>query len=331
MYSREDVVVLQRKKNTIIFRKKFTSDAIMKRLGRIWLLLLTNICIIVIVWILVAILEAYFGISISSYLWWGRVWLLIFSALFGMVWAFVSLWSSAWMAKRRYKLILIHNNNQDPRLTHAYETISRIARENDIKQPKLYIYQSKDINAFATWPSKNKSLVALSSSLIEALPQNELDAVIWHEMWHIINGDMITMTLLQWVINTFVIFLARVVAELINVAVSWDDEWWLWFFAYYAIVSILDVIFGLAGSLVLAGYSRRREFHADKAWALFTDKQSMIQAIRSISQKNKKSQAFVQDEFSTLKISWPQWRKRYFSTHPSTESRIKHLEELDLV
>jgi heat shock protein HtpX len=189
--------------------------------------------------------------------------------------------------------------------------------------PEVWIYSDTDPNAFATWATKNSSLVAVSTGLLTAMNKNEIEWVIGHEMSHILNWDMVTMTLLQWVLNTFVIFLSRVIWNLISQAV--DEKFSI--LAYYLSIILLEILFWILASLVVMWFSRHREYKADEWSAKFVWKEKMIAWLRSL-QKMQNLASDDKGSFASMKISTKQkwWIMKYFASHPDLESRIMNLE-----
>ena len=171
--------------------------------------------------------------------------LMIFCLVWGTGGAFISLWISKWMAKRVYRLQILEPGTQYDGLLQMVQNVSKAA--NLPKTPEVGIYDSPEINAFATGPSKSNSLVAVSTGLLHKMDRAELEGVIGHEVAHIANGDMVTMTLIQGIMNAFVMFLARVVASILDNFLSSDEEGGggLGFFGYIAAVFVLEMIFGL--------------------------------------------------------------------------------------
>lgn len=295
-------------------------------LKRILLFVLTNIAIIIVLNILIFLVQFIFHIDVYNTTGLNIPSLAIFATIVWFGWAFISLQMSKWIAKRAYNIRLITSDTKAAKLQIIYHTVQHIAQQNNIKMPEVGIYQSVEPNAFATWPSKNNSLIAVSSGLVDQMSDQEIKGVIGHEMAHILNGDMVTMTLLQWVINTFVIFLARVIAFAINNIIKRDREWWLWHFGYFIVVNILDFTLGIAGLLVIAAYSRRREYAADAGSAQHLGKETMIAALQKL-QVISRGVKIPNDEFATLKINNDEHGSP-FATHPSLESRIQHLQQL---
>lgn len=177
----------------------------------------------------------------------------------------MSLQLSRWMAKRAYRMTMITLENLHTLGTEeqlVYKTVEHVAKKAGILTPEVGIYDSPEVNAFATGPSKNKALVAVSRGLVQQMQADEIEGVIGHEMAHILNGDMVTMTLLQGIINAFVIFLSRAIARIVALS-GRDEERGSSGFTYFIVVILLEILLGLLGSIILMAYSRRREFAAD--------------------------------------------------------------------
>ena len=297
-------------------------------LKRIWLFILTNIAIIALITLVIFILESVFWIKISWWPWSSYTAIFIYSAIIWFSWAFISLFISRWMAKRAYKIQLFDDKNLSELSKKEYviwETVERLAQSNGIKMPEVWIYEDSEPNAFATWASKNSSLVAVSTGLLDNMSEDAIEWVIGHEMSHILNGDMVTMTLLQWVINTFVVFAARILANIFDSATDWKF-WWLW---YFIVNVLLQIIFGVLASLITSKFSRYREFRADEGSARFLWKEKMIAWLQAL--KNMKNLMHKADpKMASMQISSKQkwWIMALFSTHPDLDDRIKALEEL---
>ncbi len=293
---------------------------------RIFLFVLTNLAIILVLNIVLFIVFSVFDIRIQD-AWLNYVSLAIFAIVYGFVGAFISLKMSKWIAKRAYPMKIITDaDTHDPKIGVVRQTVVHIAQTENIKMPEIGIYQAKDPNAFATWPSKNNSLVGVSTALLEQMNDEEIRGVIAHEMAHIINGDMVTMTLLQGIINAFVIFFARVLAFALDTALSKGrDGAWLGRMWYFAVVIVLDMILGFVGMLVLMSYSRKREYAADAGSASYVGKNAMIAALRRLQIITQWSKV-PQDELATLKIAGGKSWMKLLSSHPSLEDRIMHLE-----
>lgn len=295
---------------------------------RVALFILTNIAIIIVLNIALFIVFSLFDINIQD-VWINYVSLAIFAAIYGFAWSFISLSMSKWIAKRAYPMKMVSEQDmQDSKVRVLVETVTQIAKSQHITLPEIAIYKAKDPNAFATWPSKNNSLVAVSTALLEQMTEDEIRGVIAHEMSHVINGDMVTMTLLQWVINTFVIFFARVLAfALDNVLSRGKESSWLGKLWYFLVVIVLDTILGFVGMIVLMGYSRTREYAADAGSARFVGKEKMILALQKLKTITRNTKV-PQDELATLKISWGKTWMQLLSSHPSLDDRIAHLKKI---
>ncbi len=291
---------------------------------RIFLFGVVNILVIVSLSFALNVICAFLGVSPSSY----NQYLLLFSVVMGFGGAFVSLLMSKWMAKRMMGVKVISPSTGDPALRFVVETVYEMSRAARLsKMPEVGYYDSPEVNAFATGPSKNNSLVAVSSGLLQRMDREAVRGVIGHEVAHIANGDMVTMTLLQGVINAVVIFLARAVAQVVASSVRSSDDRGSSPFLYMMIVFVLEIAFSVLGMIAVNYFSRGREFRADKGGALFAGRDSMISALRALQGTAGRLDR-EQETLATLKISG---RPRgalmaLFSTHPPLEERIRRLE-----
>lgn len=257
--------------------------------------------------------------------------LLAFCLVWGMTGSIISLLLSKTMAKWMMGVQLIDETSFSPEEREIVKTVYDLSRKAGLsKMPDVGIYSSNDVNAFATGPSKSNALVALSSGLLQKLNKDERNAVIGHEISHIANGDMVTMTLLQGVINAFVMFLARVLAFMIGRSLKSKDEDRSVAsspFLYHTIVMVLEIAFMILGSLVVAKFSRWREFRADAGGADLAGKEKMIQALQALKSINspyhakKSEEAFQAFKISNKSSSW----LRFFATHPPLDERIERL------
>jgi len=298
---------------------------IIKRIG---LFLLTNIAVIFLFSIAILVIERVFGIDLRSMAGTGYMGLLIYAAVFGFIGSFFSLSISRWTAKRAYRITPFSTEDISTlsgKELLVYNTVLEIAEKHNIQMPEVWVYNAQDPNAFATGPSKNKALVAVSTGLLEYMNEKEIEWVVAHEMAHILNGDMVTMALVQWVMNTFVIFFARIIAEIINSRT--DGK--LWGFGFFAVYIVLQLILGVLASLVVNKFSRWREFHADAGSARYVGKEKMIAALESL-QKLKSLAPKNNNKMSTMQINTQTSSgfKKLFMTHPPLEERITHLENL---
>jgi heat shock protein HtpX len=239
---------------------------------RIALFLATNLAVLA----LVSIVMAIFGINPGT-----NAGLLVMAALFGFGGSFLSLMISKWMAKRSTGAHVIEQPRNESE-QWLVSTVRRQAEVAGIKMPEVAIYEAPEINAFATGPSRNNSLVAVSTGLLRAMNRDEAEAVLAHEVSHVANGDMVTMALIQGVLNTFVIVLARVVGRVIDGYISGNRDGAG--IGYYAIVFVLDMVFGLFASMIAMWFSRHREFRADAGGARLAGRDKMVAALERLSQ-----------------------------------------------
>lgn len=280
---------------------------------RVGLFILTNLAVMFVFGIILSI----FGVNAHS-----TLGLLIFAAIFGFGGSFISLLLSKTMALRAVsgKIITNPRNAQEQWLV---DIVSRQANILKIKTPEIAIYQANDINAFATGATKNNSLVAVSSGLLSSMTQDEAEAVIGHEMSHVANGDMVTMTLLQGVLNTFVIFISRIIASMVTKVLEEKSEG-LSTLAYYVIVMIFETIFGILASIIAMWFSRYREFHADAGSAKLVGAAKMIAALEKLKISHEPN-----EEASILAFCINGEKKAKFSqlflSHPPLDKRIEAL------
>ena len=209
----------------------------------------------------------------------------------------------------------------------VYKTVESIAQKNGITMPEVGIYESPEVNAFATGATRNSSLVAVSRGLLNQMQPDEIEWVVAHEMAHILNGDMVTMTLLQGVINAFVIFLSRTIAHIVSLALKRDEDN-AGGFVYFVITIVLEILLGILGSLIVMAYSRRREFAADAGSATFVGKKKMIDALRALQRIHETNIAVPSDpKIAALKIDGKtSGFLHLFASHPPLEERIQALQ-----
>jgi heat shock protein HtpX len=285
---------------------------------RIILFLATNMAIL----ILLGIVMTVFGIDSRS-----TSGLLFMAALFGMGGSLISLAMSKWIAKKSTgaKVIEIPSN---PTEQWLYDTVKRMAEKAEIGMPEVAIYNSPDMNAFATGMKKNSALVAVSTGLLQNMAKDEVEAVLAHEITHVACGDMVTLSLIQGVLNTFVIFLSRMAANVINNFFSSDEEGGgLGFFGYMAVTIVLELILGLFASIIVMWFSRKREFTADKGAAYLTGKDKMVSALRRLQAHHEPSH--LPDQVAAFGIRPKQGgMASLFRSHPPIDERIAALEKL---
>lgn len=256
--------------------------------------------------------------------------LMAFCLIWGFGGAFISLALSRKMAKWMMGVKVIDPNTRDPQGKDLIHVVYNLARAANLSvMPEVGIYESPEINAFATGPSRKRSLVAVSRGLLNRMSHEELEGVLGHEIAHIANGDMVTMTLVQGVINAFVMFLARVLAFALS-GIGNKNNQRSSTGSYYMFVFIFELIFMVLGMLVIAAYSRYREFRADRGGAKLAGRGNMIAALESL----KRTQEIVDERvekpaFQSFKISNPKRHgiRQLFSTHPPLELRIEKLKQ----
>ncbi len=252
--------------------------------------------------------------------------LAVFCLAWGGLGSFISLLLSKWVAKRGMSLELI-----DPHGPHGYvvKAVKEFAHKEGITAPEVYYYNSEELNAFATGPSRNNSLVAFSSGLLRDMNEDEVVGVAAHEVAHITNGDMVTMALVQGVVNAFVMFIARVVAFAIDNALRGDDDdgEGLGYFAYMFLVIGLQALFGLLTAPVVAGFSRYREFRADAGGAALAGRDKMVAALKALDEQFSVDRLDnSQPALKAMKISGG-GMMALLSTHPPIKKRIEALEK----
>lgn len=279
---------------------------------RMALLIGTNIAVIA----LFTTVAAIFGVDPQ-----GIVGLTIFSALFGFGGAFVSLALSKKMALRATGAVIIeHPNNDSERW--LIDTVTRLARDAGIETPEVAVFNSPLPNAFATGAKRNDSLVAVSVGLLQQMSGEEVEAVLAHEVAHVANGDMVTMTLLQGVINTFVILISRILA---NVIVSVLTRGRGGRMIYFGVVIVMQIILGFFGSMIVMWFSRRREFRADRDSGTLTSNASMISALEALQRQQTDDVLPDQVAAFGIRASKPTGVRKLFSSHPPLEERIAAL------
>jgi len=280
--------------------------------SRIALFLLTNFAVL----ILAGIVMSVAGVNPNQ-----MSGLLIFAAIFGFGGSFISLLLSKFMAKRSTGAVVITEpRNQTERWLLA--TVERQAREAGIGMPEVAVYDGPEINAFVTGANRNKALVAVSTGLLHNMSEDEAEAVLDHEIAHVANGDMVTMALLQGVLNTFVIVLARIVGGFIDSALSGNREGGGRGFAYYIIVFVLEMVFGLFATMISMWFSRHREFRADAGGAHLAGRQKMIAALERL--KVNHGQSTLPTQIAAFGIAGGAARKLFMS-HPPLDERIAAL------
>lgn len=260
--------------------------------------------------------------------------LVAFCLVWGMGGAFISLLMSRMMAKWFMGVQVVDTNPRDPELQWLVQTVHNLSRSAGLPaMPEVGVYSSPELNAFATGPTKARSLVAVSTGLLERMSREEVEGVLGHEVAHIANGDMVTMTLIQGVVNAFVMALARILGYAIAQAVGGrrDDEGRSSGFstlAFHISVFVLEMVFMILGTLVVAWFSRQREYRADAGGARLAGRGSMVRALQRLQSEYDTLSSESQPALATLKISSRgAGLMRFFSTHPPLEERIARLQQ----
>jgi heat shock protein HtpX len=254
--------------------------------------------------------------------------LLIFCLIWGMVGSVISLMLSRVMAKWLMGVKVIDPNTSDPNARRLVQTVHQLARNAGLTtMPEVGYYESPEVNAFATGPSRSRSLVAASTGLLNHMDQSQVEGVLGHECAHIANGDMVTMTLIQGVVNAFVMFFARIAAMALTRG-SNDNRPTM---SYFLMVQLFQIVFSIFGMIIICWFSRWREFRADAGGARFAGREKMISALRALQAYHERGLDQVgepQPAFQSLKISGnTNAFMALFATHPPLEERIARLEQ----
>ena len=262
----------------------------------------------------------------------GYTGLLIFCFVWGMGGAFISLAISRMTAKWFMGVKVIDPQTQDREQQQLLEMVYGFAQSARLpERPQVGIYDSPEVNAFATGPTKSRSLVAVSRGLLNTMRRDELEGVIAHEVAHIANGDMVTMTLVQGIINALVMFLARILAFAVSQALRSRDDRGGGYFMNFILIMVFQTVLSLLGMLVVNWFSRQREFRADAGSARYAGREKMISALRGLQRVYERT---IEDKhapsLNTLKISGQSegWMHLLTATHPPLEERIARLEQL---
>ncbi len=295
---------------------------------RIFLFLLTNLAVVVIAGLVLSILGvgsthgAGNTLNLQS--------LLVFCFVFGMVGSLFSLFISKWMAKRSTGTQLIENpRTEEERWLVA--TVQELATKAGIKMPEVGIFPSYQSNAFATGWNKNAALVAVSSGLLQRMSRDEVKAVLGHEIGHVANGDMVTLALVQGVVNTFVMFFSRIIGNFVDRVVFKNEDGPG--IAYFVTSMVCDLVLGILASTIVMWFSRFREFRADEAGARLAGKQSMINALRRLQAEHEIPDQ-MPAEMTALAIT--EGKREGFSfaalfmSHPPLEKRIEALQAMQV-
>lgn len=286
---------------------------------RIVLFLATNLAILFILSLVVRLLGlepalARGGLNLPS--------LLVFCAIFGMGGSFISLAMSKWSAKRMTGAHVIETPSNSTEFW-LVETVRRQSAQAGIGMPEVAIYDAPDVNAFATGMNRNNALVAVSTGLLRTMTRDEAEAVLAHEVSHVANGDMVTLALIQGVVNTFVMFLSRIIGHLVDrVVFKSEREQGP---AFFVTMMIAQLVLGVLASIIVMWFSRQREFRADAGAAALEGRQKMIAALQRLQAAHEPSA--LPEQMAAMGISGGVGAglRRLFMTHPPLEERIAAL------
>lgn len=284
---------------------------------RVFLFVLTNLAVLFVLSIVVRLLGVGDPTQLSG--------LLVMAAVFGMGGAFISLLLSKWSAKHMMGCQVITQPQNDAE-QWLVNTVSNLARAAGIGMPEVAIFDSPQPNAFATGARRDASLVAVSTGLLRSMNKDEVEAVLGHEISHVANGDMVTLTLIQGVVNTFVIFLSRVVGSVIDRAIFGERDRGHGL-GYFATVMVLQLLFGILASLIVFAFSRAREFRADAGGARLAGRERMIAALERLKAAHPQA---LPDQMQAFGIAGDAVTRfgRLFLTHPPLDERIAALRAM---
>lgn len=295
---------------------------------RIGLFLLTNLAVLVVFGIVFSILSAFFGLGSvhgAGGINFGS--LAVMCAVYGMVGSMVSLLLSKWMAKRSTGTVVIE---QPRNATEQWlvDTVAKQAKAVKIGMPEVGIFDNAQPNAFATGWNKNKALVAVSSGLLHTMTPDEVEAVLAHEIGHVANGDMVTLALIQGVVNAFVMFFARIVGSFVDRVVFKNEDGPG--IGYFVTSIVMDILLGFLASAIVMWFSRKREFRADEMGAKLAGRNKMISALDALRPaeqrpdqmpENMKAFAISSGQSQSFSIA------NFFRSHPTLDDRIAALKE----
>ncbi|MEN9789453.1 MAG: hypothetical protein RLZZ473_1517 [Pseudomonadota bacterium] len=287
---------------------------------RILLFLVTNLAVVFVLSIVMRILgiDQYIAAQGGS-----AYGLLVFAAVFGFGGAIISLLISKWSAKRMMGVRII-DQPRDNVERWIVDTVRVQAQEAGIGMPEVGIFDSPEPNAFATGANKNKALVAVSTGLLQRMRKEEVEAVLGHEIGHVANGDMVTLTLIQGVVNTFVIFLARIIGNFVDKVIFKNENGGG--IAYFGVVLVAELLLGILASIIVSWFSRKREFRADAAGALLASPAAMVGALEALKRAHQPEGLPEQMAAFGISAGTPTGLKRLFMSHPPLDERIDALK-----
>ena len=287
---------------------------------RIFLFLMTNLAVLALLSFGVFIIERVFGVRLAGG---GLGGLLVFAAVFGFGGALISLALSKWTAKRMMGVHLITAPQSDLE-TWLLATVKRLADQAHIGMPEVGIFDAAEMNAFATGARRNAALVAVSTGLLRSMSRSQIEAVLGHEITHVSNGDMVTLALLQGVLNTFVIFLARIIGSFVDRALFKNDREQSGI-GFFLTTMVAQIVLGIFASMIVSWYSRRREFRADRGGADLAGTGSMIAALEALKRSQGEPMPPQMQAFG-INTGGGSGFTRLFMSHPPLDERIAALQ-----
>jgi heat shock protein HtpX len=287
---------------------------------RIFLFIVTNLAVLALLSIVIFVVEQVFGVRLAQG---GLGGLLVFAAIFGFGGALISLALSKWTAKRMLGVRVIAGPQSDLE-AWLMATVKHLADQVHVSMPEVGVFDAEEMNAFATGARRNAALVAVSTGLLRNMSRPQIEAVLGHEMSHVANGDMVTLALLQGVLNTFVIFLARIIGSFVDRALFRNDrdESGIGFFLT---TLVAQIVLGILASIIVAWYSRRREFRADRGGANLAGSGSMIAALQVLKRSQGEPMPQQMQAFG-INTGASSGFMRLFMSHPPLDERIAALQ-----
>jgi heat shock protein HtpX len=287
---------------------------------RIFLFILTNLAVLALLSLVLFIVENAFGVHLMQG---GTGGLLVFAAIFGFGGSLISLALSKWTAKRMMGVRVIQSPQTELE-RWLVSTVKRWAEQARIGMPEVGIFDSEEMNAFATGARRNAALVAVSSGLLRSMSRTQVEAVLGHEITHVANGDMVTLALLQGVLNTFVIFLARIIGGIVDRALLRNDRQDSGI-GFFLTTMVAQFVLGILASVVVCWYSRRREFRADRGGADLAGSANMIDALQMLKRSHGQPMPPQMQAFG-INTGGATGIMRLFMTHPPLDERIAALK-----
>jgi heat shock protein HtpX len=286
---------------------------------RIFLFVLTNLAVLALLSVVLFVVENVFGVHLMQG---GTGGLLVFAAIFGFGGSLISLALSKWTAKRMMGVRVIESPQSELE-RWLVGAVKRLAEQARIGMPEVGIFDSEEMNAFATGARRNAALVAVSSGLLRSMSRTQVEAVLGHEITHVANGDMVTLALLQGVLNTFVIFLARIIGGIVDRAILRNDR--QGGIGFFLTTMLAQFVLGIVASVIVCWYSRRREFRADRGGAELTGAGNMIAALQVLKRSQGEPMPPQLQAFG-INTGRSDGIMRLFMTHPPLDERIAALK-----